>query len=110
MFESDIQTFICDEHVHISFTHLFKYLQAVCVIVVSKVNHPLLAVLPWGSLPVLSEPPQSLVSLLHAAGLQPAGVTLRWETGSLLESWMDADILIKKTHLLQFAVLGGGHI
>lgn len=57
--------------------HLFKYLQAICVIIISEVNHALLAVSSWLNPSVLSEPPQTFIPLLNSTWLQPAGVTLR---------------------------------
>lgn len=57
--------------------NLLKYLQAVCVVIIGKVHHPLLAVCSRLSPPVLPEPPQALVPLLYTTRLQPAGVTLR---------------------------------
>lgn len=58
-------------------THLLKYLQAVCVVVVGEVNYSLLVVSSRLSPSVLSEPPETLISLLNSARLQPAGVPLR---------------------------------
>lgn len=70
---------------YIYYSNLLKYLQAVCVVIVGKVHHPLLAICSRQlSPPVLTEPPQTLVPLLDTTRLQPVRVTLRSEEELML--------------------------